>query len=483
MNRGLLISGVITLPLLISGCVSATEDFETDLGFASVSSQTAQRLGKETVWIQSQAQAKSAQDRVARLLKPKYVGVDAAIQVALLNNKSLQASYADVGLSVADLWQEGLLQNPSLSVGYSGIGIARSVEGLIAANLMRLLTRERRLDVAEVRVLQAQLRAVDATLALAMETRRAWIDAASAWEAVSYLNRAKVAADAAAELALELGKTGALPKVDQAREQAFYAELTAQTAEARLAAKLAKERLYKVMGVWGQNLKFEVPNALPSLPGSLKSYKAIEAEALRNRVDLQVARLELEALARSYGLTKATRYLSDLEISAGISVEEEIEEAEDGSETSTNVVSGAGEIGLEIPIFDSGQARLRKAEFQYLKAANQLAAKAVDIRSEARAAFQAYRGRHEIARHYRSNVVPIRTTIEKESLLTYNGMITNTFDLLADTRQKLAAILSSVDAKREFYLADADLMAAVYGGGESAPDADAETEIADAGDE
>ena len=62
-------------------------------------------------------------------------------------------------------------------------------------------------------------------------------------------------------------------------------------------------------------------------------------------------------------------------------------------------------------------------------------------------------------------------------------MITNTFDLLADTRQKLAAILSSVDAKREFYLADAGLMAAVYGGGESAPDADAETEIADAGDE
>ena len=238
------------------------------------------------------------------------------------------------------------------------------------------------------------------------------------------------------------------------------------------------------MGVWGKNLDFEVPNALPALPGTLKGFKATEAEALRNRVDLQVARLELEALARSYGLTKATRYVSDLELAAGVEVEREVEERDDGSEAASNVVSASVEVGLEIPIFDSGQARLRKAEFQYLKAANQLAAKAVDIRSQARAAYKAYRGRSEIARHYRSRVVPLRTTIEKEALLTYNGMITSTFDLLADTRAKLDAILLSLNAKREFYLADAALTAAVYGGGEDAPEAAGGAEMASAaGDE
>ena len=45
-------------------------------------------------------------------------------------------------------------------------------------------------------------------------------------------------------------------------------------------------------------------------------------------------------------------------------------------------------------------------------------------------------------------------------------MITSTFDLLADTRSKLNAIILSVNAKREFYLAEAGLTAAVYGGGE-----------------
>ncbi|MCC4300365.1 TolC family protein, partial [Aurantimonas coralicida] len=118
-----------------------------------------------------------ANERVRNLLAAKYIGADTAVQVALLSNKTLQADYAEVGLSVAELWQEGLPVNPRLSLSYSGIGVGRTIEGVIAANIIRMMTRERRLDVAEVRVLQAQLRAVDATLALAARTREAWIEA------------------------------------------------------------------------------------------------------------------------------------------------------------------------------------------------------------------------------------------------------------------------------------------------------------------
>ncbi|MCQ0988281.1 TolC family protein [Jiella marina] len=479
MNRIVRTLLISCMPLALAACVTATEDFESDLGFPVVAGETAKRLGKEALWVQNQEEAGFARERVKALLASRYVGVDAAIQVAILNNKRLQAAYADVGISVADLWQEGLPANPTLSVGYSGIGVGRTIEGLVAANLMRLITRERRLDIAEIRLLQAQLNAVDATLKLAAETRRAWIEAVGAWEAVGTLNQAKVAADAAAELARELGRTGAIPKAEQAREQAFYADLTGQTANARLAAHLAKERLYRVMGVWGDDLDFEVPNALPGLPGRLKGYGAVEAEALHHRVDLQVMRLELDALAHSYGLTEATRLVSDLELAGGVEVEKEVEEEDGGGEKTKNVVSGSLEAGIEIPIFDSGQARLRKAEFHYLKAANLLAAKAVDIRAEARAAHKAYRGRHEIARHYQSSVVPLRVTVEKEAVLTYNGMITNPFDLLADTRAKFGAILTALEAKKNFHLAEADLTAAIYGGIEGAPEAD--TAAADAG--
>ncbi|TIT27305.1 MAG: TolC family protein, partial [Mesorhizobium sp.] len=207
-----------------------------------------------------------------------------------------------------------------------------------------------------------------------------------------------------------------------------------------------------------------VPNMLPALPKGAKAKRAIEAEALKNRVDLEIAKLELEALAKSYGLTEATRYVSDLELLSGVEVERE-ESEEGGTETS---VSPTLELELVIPIFDTGKARMRKAELAYMQAANRFAEKAVNIRSEARSAYDAYRSTYDIARHYRNNVVPLRTKIEAESVLTYNGMITNTFELLADTRAKISSIMLSLNAKRNFWLADVNLGTAIHGGGASA---------------
>ena len=183
-----------------------------------------------------------------------------------------------------------------------------------------------------------------------------------------------------------------------------------------------------------------------------------------NRVDLEIARLALEAEARSYGLTEATRYLTDLELLAGVEVERESDE-----EGTTTTAVPIAEVEFVIPIFDTGKARMRKAELAYMRAANLLAEKAVNIRSEARAAYDAYRSTHEIARHYRNNVVPLRVKIEEESVLTYNGMITNTFELLADTRAKINSIMLSLNAKRAFWLADVDLGTAIHGGGGSTP--------------
>lgn len=460
-------AAVVTLPLLVSGCVSADGGFEPQFGFDRVSQETAAKLGKETVWIQDRNASGHVRSRVRSLVQNKTISADTAVQVALLNNRGLQAAYAEVGIATSDLWQEGLGVNPRIGITASRLGVARTIEGVISANIVSLITRERRLDAAAAKVAEAQLGSVEKTLAVAAEARTAWIEAASAWEQVAYLNRAKASADAAAELASKLGGTGAMTKADQAREQVLYAELTGRTAEARLAARLAKERLVRVMGVYGQDLDFEVPNTLPNLPRNVRTRNDIEAEALRNRVDLRLAKIELEALATSYGLTKATRYVSDLELGAGLEVEQEITENEDGSTSKKDVTSGIVELAFEIPIFDSGQARLRKAEFGYMRAANLLAEKAVNVRSEARSAYQAYRSSYDIARHYRSSVLPLRKLIEEEGLLTYNGMITNTFDLLTDTRERINSTTQSLNAKRAFWLAEAGLTSAIYGGGET----------------
>jgi outer membrane protein TolC len=480
ITRHIKLVSAVVLPLVAAGCVT-TDYSAKDAGFMDASAKSSEATGKQTVWVQNRQQAQAVRDRVKALMAKKTVDVETAVQVALLNNKGLQASYADLGDSAADAWQTQLSVFPTFSVGLTGIATPgleayRVLEGAIAANILALATYDKNIKLADTRFRQAQLNAAIATISLAAETRRAWINAVAAWENVAYLNQAKAAADAASELAKKIGEAGSMPKADQAREHVFYAELTGETAKARLEAKLAKEELVRLMGLSGSDIDFQIPNRLPSLPKALIKRDDIEAESIHKRMDLQVARLELQATAQSYKLEDVTRIVTDIEL---VGTYEKEREREDGKILSD--VSKTAGLEFRIPIFDSGQARLRKGELAYMRAANQLAELAVNTRSQARSAYLAYKSNYDIARHYRNNVLPLRNAIEEQSLLTYNGMITSTFELIADTREKIDSTILAVNAKRDFWLAEANLAPVIYGG--STGSTSAETEVASAEDE
>ena len=467
-----------TIPLLLSGavalaaCTPAADIARLSApqaGFAAVSATARKAAGSELVWLQTTEQIAANARRVSALVAGKTISVDTAVQVALLNNRGLQAAYADLGLSAAEAWQVALQPNPGLHLGILGLGSKsldgfRSIEGGIAANLLALTTQKSRNRIADVRFRQAQLAAAEETLRVAAEARVAWISAVAAFEAASLIAQTRETADAASELALQLGKTGYLGKSDQAREHAFAAELAGQQAQAKLAAELAKEDLTRTLGLFGADVRYFVPDALPPLP-RVASRNSFEAEALNGRVDLAGAKLELEAVALEYRLTDRTRVVSDIGLAVGTEINRE---AEGGEWSSSRANSADIEIAFEIPIFDSGAARLRKGEVAYMKAAHLLAQTAVDVRSEARAAHVAWLGTHKIARHYRDALLPLRKTIEEEALLSYNGMITNTFELLADTRARMESNLLEASARRDFWLADANMTAALYGGGAAA---------------
>ncbi|MFT5787090.1 MAG: outer membrane protein TolC [Ascidiaceihabitans sp.] len=467
---------VFGFPLILGACATAIPGAYTEpkAGFANVSNQTSASIGKRTAFAQTQAENVVLKKQVHGMVHRKTISADTAVQVALLNNKGLQAAYANVGLSAADAWQQSTPENPVVSIGILGIGAAelglyRAIEGMFATNILDAKTRKQRVALADINFRSAQLGAVNDTLTLANQTRQAWINAVSAFEAASYLKRAKATSDAGSELARKLGETGALNKAGQAREHAFNAELAGQLAKARLNATRAKEDLTKLMGLWGTEVDYYVPDALPALPRSVGRITNIEGKALRNRLDLQVAKLGLEAQAAAFGLTDQTQLLTDLEIIAGFETEREADGGETETETTPQI-----ELEFAIPIYDTGKARMRKAELMYLQAANVLAEKAVNVRSEARGAEVSYHSSYKIARHYRDVLVPLRKTVEEEGLLSYNGMITNTFELLTDVREKLSASLEAANAKREFFMAQADLTAAIYGGGAGSADAGGE---------
>ena len=360
--------------LTLSACATPEQRaFLSDrqAGFATVASRTSAVTGGQAVWLQSAAEVQQNAARVSALVQGRTIGPDTAVQVALLNNRGLQAAYAEIGLSSAEVWQSTMRPNPTLSLGLTGIGAEalafRAIEGAIAANLLAWKTQKRRTAIADTRFRQAQLVAAEETLRVAQEARTAWIDAVAAFEQAHLVGEAQSTAEAAAELAAELGRTGFLNAAGQTREFAFEAELAGQRAQARLAARQAKEALTRVMGLWGSDLTYLVPDRLPGLPG-VAPRRNIEAAALAQRVDLAIARLELEAVAREHGLTEATRILSDLDLVAGLETEREIEDGETRRETTGNL-----EVEFPIPIFDSGEARRRKGELTYLRAAHQLA--------------------------------------------------------------------------------------------------------------
>jgi len=441
----------IGLAVTLSGCAA----FSTDGGISAVQDIAGAALEKKVVALRSPDDVDAVHGTMQRLLR-RPLSADAAVQLALYNNRDLQASYNALGISEAVMVHDSLPPSPGVSVFDVAGGGGLEIERRIVANVLALATLPARAEIAADRFRGAQLRAALDTLRLAVETRRAYYRAVAARASADFLGQAQTTAASAAQLSRRLGESGALNKLDQARHQVFYAELTAELATARRRASAEREGLVRRIGLWGSDLDFRLPGALPPLPSAPRALSAVEVEAVRRRVDLQIARIEVAALAKTLGLTNATRFVDLLEV-AGISKTMR----EPGG---NRFHEGGVGVDLQVPVFDLGEARVRIAEATYMQAVNRLSAKAVNVRSEAREAYQAYRATYDIARHYRNEVMPLRKIISDEALLRYNAMQIDVFALLTEARQRIASTQAAIRADEEFWLADVNLGAAVIGG-------------------
>jgi outer membrane protein TolC len=308
-----------------------------------------------------------------------------------------------------------------------------------------------RSDLERRRFVLTQNQVAIEVLQVAADTRRAWVRAVAAQESAKYAGQVQQAAEASAELARRMAAAGNFSKLDQAREQVFHAEATAQLARARQTALAERERLTQLMGLWGDDIRFSLPERLPDLPKAAGEIADIEARALKQRLDVQGAMKEAEGLAASLGLTKATGFISVIEVGY-----------------QRNSASGLPrqtgyEIELRLPLFDWGGGRVARAEYTYMQAVNRAADAAVRARSEVREAYGAQRTAFDLAKHYRDEIVPLRKRISEENLLRYNGMLISVFELLADARQQIAAVNAYIEALRDYWIAESNLHMAMTG--------------------
>jgi len=431
---------------LLAGCGSLSPD----AGFDGVR-QASQRLaGVEPVWARDDATRRELEAQVAQRLA-ETLSMDAAVQVALLNNRHLQADFEELGIADAERVQALRWPNPGFSFGRSTKGDEVEIERGLHLSIGRLLAMPMVREVESRRFARAQGLAATRVLQLVADTRKAWVQAVAARQGVQYARQVMDAAESSAELARRMAAVGNFNKLQLAREQAFYADAALGLARAEQAERSSRERLTRLLGLWGEQTAFRLPERLPELPAEPRELPQLERLAIAQRLDVQGARLAVDQAARQLGLSGPVRFVDALEL--GLM----------RNSSNEGPVQTGWEIGFQIPLFDFGDARRARAEGQYRQSVARAAALAVDARSEVREAYGAYRTAWDIARHQRDERVPLARRISEENLLRYNGMLIGVFELLADARAQIATVNAAIEAERDFWLAQADLDMALIG--------------------
>jgi outer membrane protein TolC len=421
---------VFALAAFTAGCAS----FSPDGGFGTVDSAARARV----------------RELLGRPLSPED-----AVRIALVNNPALQAGYAEIGLSEADLVEASRPKGPRLSFARLVRGDERTIERGVFFDVLGLFAIPLSTRAEEQRFAAARSRAAGEALKLALETRKAYFGALAAEEALRYAEQVREAAEVGAELARRMAAAGNWSKLGEARERAFHAEAGAQFARAKQRRVAAHERLLRALALVPTDMALlRLPERLPALPAAAREQRELEAQALAARLDVQSARSETEALAKSLGLAKATGWLNLLEV--GYRHNDERGHAGGQHER-------GWEIELSIPLFDFG-VREKRAELRYQQAVNRAADTALRARSEVRESYAGYRSAFDAARLYRDELVPLRKRISEEMLLRYNGMLASVFELLADTRESVAAVHAYIEALRDFWIAESELQMALTGG-------------------
>ena len=437
---------LVSASFVLSGCAT----YSKDGGFGAVQEATKKHIKQDVVWPKTEAEKVKLDERIKTLLTQR-MDVEKAVQIALFNNKGLQADFYNLGISESDLVQAGRLPNPKFSMLYTRSNGDYKIEQILTFNIFSLLTMPKMQEIERQRFVQTQKKTAFEVIKVANHTRKAYFNAVAATEQVRYSEQVKESAEASAELARRMVKAGNFNKLQQVREQSFYADAALDYASATNKQISTYEVLSRLLGVSVDQLNLE--QRLPDLPQSVTDLEPFEKAAFEQRLDLQAIRLETDALAKQLGLTKTTRFINVLEIGPA-----RVLEGRRGDPYKKGV-----ELSFELPIFDWGTARVARAESIYMQSVNRAAQLAINAQSEIREAYNAYRTYYDVTKHMRDEIVPLRKKILQENQLRYNGMLTSPFELFGDARAQVTSVKSYIESLREFWVANSTLQMTLTG--------------------
>jgi cobalt-zinc-cadmium efflux system outer membrane protein len=441
---------IIKLIIIIAGAVglAGCASVPSDAGFGNVQTSVGERSGHLVQWRGRTADDAAVDASVHDLLQKELIA-DAAVQIALLNNLYLQATYQELGVAQAEMVQAGLLRNPVFSVERRFSGQAAEID--LAWDFLDLFFIPLRKRAAGAAFESAKLRVANAVLNAAAETRVAFYTLQGAEQMLEMRRSVVEATQASADAAKRLRDAGNINILALRNEQKLAAQAKLDLAAAEAEVVQDRERLNVLMGVWGVNTEWKIASRLPGLPTIEAPAQGLESQAIAQRLDLAAARQEIEVAAQSLGLVRASRFIPEATIAGHYEHEINPEHSIGPS------------IALPLPIFDQGQATVARGGALLQQAQLRYAALAIEIRSQARAAYGRMIAARSRAEYYRREVLPIQQQILEQTQLQYNGMFVGVFQLLQAKQAQIDAGREYIESQRDYWIARSELERAVGG--------------------
>lgn len=441
---------IITLAvtLLASGCATPRSSFDR------VQSTVVERSGKRVHWIRGGPEDAQIEQGVKSLLR-RPLTAESAVQVALLNNRELQGHFEEVGIAQSEVVQAGLLTNPSLAASFrfpDRSPTGTNIEYSVAQNFLELLMLPLRKRIAGAELARSEVRAADEVLKLAAEVKVAFYTAQASRQLLDRLRVIGQTNEAAAEFTKRLHDAGNTSDLELANQQGSYEQSRVEIAQTELQVRRDRERLNRLMGVWGAETNWTMRDHLPKLPRSEGSLARLESRAIAQRLDLQAARMQLDLIGQALALHSKTRYIP-AEIKVGVNTEKEPDGARLTGPT----------LDLELPIFNQGQGEIAKLTSQYRQAQREMEAMAVNIRSEVREARDQMIAARDLTSYIGKRLLPTQQQALNLTLQQYNFMLKGAYDLLLAKQNEVAAERSYIEAWRDYWIARAELERAVGG--------------------
>ena len=424
-----------------------------DKPFAPVEDAVKQRTKRTVRWERDMA-AREESLAYARTLLKKPLTVTTAVQVALLNNRDLQATFEEIGLSFADVRDARMLANPQadLSIKFPDRPPTHPLyEWGIAQNFLDLLMIPLRSRVARDRLAAAQLHVADEVVKLVAEVKAAVYRGQADEALLARLRLAQETQGASLEFMQKLHEAGNVPDLKLVQEQAGYSQSRLEIAKAEADGREHREKLNRLLGVWGRDTNWKLAGELPDVPESEPAVRGLETLAVSNRLDLAAARADLASTVKALGLEKTFRFIGTLDF--GLAAEHDPD--------STNLTGPA--VRLELPLFNQGQAHIARGEARLRMAERKFEQLAIDIRSEVRELRDRLISKRDMAQFYRDDLLPTRQRFVALTLLNYNAMLTGAFELFTAKREEIESERAWIEARRDYWITRAELERAVGG--------------------